>query len=109
MVACDAGCAGRRSDHVCVHAGLHSSLRVEGRGWVPVLSSHALDVSSAIALGEALDRLPNQLVILTVEAEDTGHGVGLTQKVAGAAQEAVADVVAEITHTELLSGQGLSR
>jgi hydrogenase maturation protease len=49
----------------------------------PVLRSHALDVSGAIALGEALDRLPDQLVILTVEAEDTGHGVGLTQKVAG--------------------------
>jgi hypothetical protein len=34
----------------------------------PVLRSHALAVSGAIALGEALDRLPDQLVILTVEA-----------------------------------------
>lgn len=74
-----------------------------------VLSSHALDVSGAIALGEALDRLPNQLVILTVEVADTAHGVGLTPKVAAAVPEAVAAVAAEITRTERRSGQGLSR
>jgi hydrogenase maturation protease len=72
----------------------------------PVLSSHALDVSDAIALGEALHRLPDQLVILTVEAEDTGHSVGLTQKVADAVPEAVA---AEISPSERLSAEGLSR
>lgn len=74
-----------------------------------VLSSHGLDVSGALALGRALDRLPAQLVILTVDAEDTSHGVGLTPKVAAAVPQAIVAIEAEIARTRTLSVEGLSQ
>ncbi|MDI3315213.1 MAG: hydrogenase maturation protease [Mycobacterium sp.] len=62
---------------------------------VPV-STHGLDVTGAYALGRALGRAPRQLVLFTVEAADTGHGLGLTPQVAAAVPEVVAATVAEI-------------
>ncbi|MEE6179732.1 hydrogenase maturation protease [Mycobacterium sp. 050134] len=53
------------------------------------LSSHSVDVAQTHRLGEALGRLPDDLVVLAVEAADTGHGAGLTPPVARAVPEAV--------------------
>lgn len=58
-------------------------------------SSHGLGVPEAVELGEALDRLPERLVVLTVEAADIGYGLGLTEPVAAAVPALVADVLAE--------------
>lgn len=58
------------------------------------VSSHAIDIASTIALGTVLDRMPNELVLFTVEAADTGHGVGLTSQVAAAVPKAADAVVA---------------
>jgi hydrogenase maturation protease len=60
------------------------------------MSSHSLNVPEVFALGQALGRVPDQLVVFTVEAADTGHGVGLTPQVAAAVPEVVAAAVAEI-------------
>ncbi|MBS4729317.1 hydrogenase maturation protease [Mycobacterium sp. SM1] len=60
------------------------------------VSTHGLDVAGAYALGRALGRTPGRLVLFTVEAADSGHGVGLTPLVAAAVPEAVGAVVAEI-------------
>jgi len=60
------------------------------------MSSHSLNVAEVFALGQALDRVPDQLVVFSVEAADTGHGVGLTPQVATAVPEVVAAAVAEI-------------
>jgi hydrogenase maturation protease len=61
------------------------------------VSTHDLDITQALALGQALGRTPDQLVVFTVEVADTGHGVGLTPPVAAAVPEAVDAVMAEIT------------
>jgi hydrogenase maturation protease len=60
------------------------------------VSSHSLNIAQAFALGQALGRVPNQLVVFTVEAADIGHGVGLTPKVAAAVPDVVGAAVAEI-------------
>lgn len=62
-------------------------------------SSHSLDVARAYALGQALARVPDALVLLTVEIADIGYGVGLTPAVAAAVPKVVAMAVAEINRT----------
>jgi len=59
-------------------------------------SSHGLGVPDAIRLGQALERLPRQVVILAVEGADTGPGTGLSGAVAAAVPQAVAAVMAEL-------------
>jgi hydrogenase maturation protease len=61
-----------------------------------VVSSHALGLAQTCALGEALARMPDELVVFTVEAADTGHGVGMTPAVAAAVTDVVDAVLAEL-------------
>lgn len=61
------------------------------------LSSHGVDIARTHELGEALGRVPGELVLLTVEVADTGHGAGLTPLVQRAVPEVVGMAVAEIT------------
>jgi hydrogenase maturation protease len=42
------------------------------------LSSHGVDIGRAHALGRALVRVPDALVVFTIEVADTDHGIGLT-------------------------------
>ncbi|WAJ42896.1 hydrogenase maturation protease [Mycobacterium sp. Aquia_216] len=60
------------------------------------LSSHSVDIGRSYALGQALGRVPNALVVFTIEVADTGHGIGLTPQVEGAVSEVVGRAVAEI-------------
>lgn len=60
------------------------------------LSSHSVDVRATYALGQALGRVPDRLVVFTVEVTDTGHGIGLTPPVARAVPEVVRLAVDEI-------------
>lgn len=60
------------------------------------LSSHSIDVARTHALGRALDRVPDELVVFTVEVAETAHGIGLTPPVARAVPELVRRVAAEI-------------
>ena len=59
------------------------------------LSSHSLDISRTYALGQTLGRVPGELVVLTVEIADTGHGIGMTPQVARAVPEVVRMAVDE--------------
>lgn len=61
------------------------------------LSSHAVALPQTYELGRALDRLPDRLVVVTVDAADTADGIGLTADVAAAVPEVVSAVVAEVT------------
>ncbi|WP_156685563.1 hydrogenase maturation protease [Mycobacterium sp. Marseille-P9652] len=61
------------------------------------LSSHSVDVARAHELAQALGRAPGAVVVVTVEAADTGHGTGLTPAVARAVPEAVRLVRDEIS------------
>ena len=60
------------------------------------LSSHSVDVAAAYELARALGRAPDELVLLAIEAADTGHGVGLTPHVSRAVPDAVRVAVAVI-------------
>jgi hydrogenase maturation protease len=53
-------------------------------------SSHGLGIPDAVALATALNRMPQRLVVLAVEAADVGFGVGLSPAVAAAIPEALA-------------------
>ncbi|HUO40220.1 MAG TPA: hydrogenase maturation protease [Mycobacterium sp.] len=59
------------------------------------VSSHAMALRETYELGRALQRLPDRLVVFTVDAADTGHGVGLTRTVGEAVPSVVAEVIAE--------------
>ena len=63
------------------------------------LSSHRIDIARTRALGQVLGRLPEALVVFTIEAADTGHGIGLTPRVAAAVPEVVNMALAEINGT----------
>lgn len=60
------------------------------------VSSHGLDLARVYALGRAVGVIPAELVVFTVDAADTGYGVGLTPAVAAALPEVTARVIAEI-------------
>ncbi|WP_375481461.1 hydrogenase maturation protease [uncultured Mycobacterium sp.] len=60
------------------------------------ISTHNFDVAEAFALGQALGRVPHQLVLFAVEVADTSHGIGLTPQVSAAVPAVVTAAVAEI-------------
>jgi hydrogenase maturation protease len=63
------------------------------------LSSHGVDITRTHALGQALGRVPDALVVFTIEVADTGHGIGLTPPVAGAVPAVVRMAVDEINRS----------
>ncbi len=63
----------------------------------PAVSSHALGLIQTCALGQALARMPDELVVFTIDVVDTNHGIGLTPAVAAAVPELVDLIVAELT------------
>lgn len=67
------------------------------------LSSHGLGLAQTFALGRALDRVPDRLVLFTVDVTDTTLGTGLTPQVAAAASRLVDLIVAEFTQTDGLT------
>ncbi|WP_235677011.1 hydrogenase maturation protease [Mycolicibacterium porcinum] len=70
--------------------------------WTPgsdartAVSSHALGLAETYALGQALRRIPDELVVLTIAVADTDNGVGLTPAVAAAVPVAVQAILAEL-------------
>ncbi|MGO9154215.1 hydrogenase maturation protease [Mycobacterium sp.] len=69
------------------------------------LSSHSVDIGRAHALGHVLRRVPDALVVFTVEVADTRHGFGLTPQVARSVPELVGMVVSEIRCSQATSGR----
>jgi hydrogenase maturation protease len=63
----------------------------------PVVSSHALGLIQTCALGHALDRMPDELVLFTVDVADTSHGMGLTPAVAATVPDLVNLIIAELS------------
>lgn len=63
----------------------------------PAVSSHAMGLAQTCALGQALGRMPDELVMFTLDVADTGHGVGLTPAVATAVSRAIDAVLAELS------------
>ncbi|MFZ0717416.1 hydrogenase maturation protease [Mycobacterium sp.] len=63
---------------------------------VEELSSHSVDVGRTRALGQVLGRVPDALVLFTIEVADTDHGTVLTPQVAAAVPKVVGMAVTEI-------------
>ncbi|MEU0560331.1 hydrogenase maturation protease [Dactylosporangium sp. NPDC006015] len=59
-------------------------------------SSHAMDLGDAVALARELDRLPDRMLLLGIEAAGTGYGTGLTPAVAAAVDRVVEHIVAAV-------------
>ena len=86
---------------VLVDAAMHEgSTPGRIRRWVPgngepgaVVSSHSLGLPQTYALGQALGQIPEELVVITVDAADVDHGFGLTSAVAAAVPEVVEEVL----------------
>ena len=72
------------------------------RRWTPgeetisAVSSHALGLPATYALGQALGRIPDELIVLTVDVTEVGYGDGLTPPIAAAVPRLVARVRSEI-------------
>ncbi len=62
-----------------------------------VVSSHALGLAQTCALGQALARMPDELVVFTVDVVDTNHGIGLTLPVAAAVPNLVDVIIEELS------------
>ena len=60
------------------------------------LSSHGIDIGRTHELGQVLGRLPDALVVFTIEVADTSWGIGLTPEVAAAVPEVVDMVATEL-------------
>lgn len=73
------------------------------RRWTPgdgldmgVVSSHAMGLPQAYALGESLGRIPDRLVVFSIDIADAGYGVGHTTAVAAAVPAAAQAVLTEL-------------
>ncbi|KUI23175.1 peptidase M52 [Mycobacterium sp. IS-1496] len=55
----------------------------------PAMSSHGMDIATVVELGRALNRMPDDLLVLAVEVAETGFGVGLSAAVQAAVPDAV--------------------
>jgi hydrogenase maturation protease len=62
----------------------------------PAVTSHGTGVAEAIALGRALGRVPDRLVVHLVEGADFGEGLGLSSEVEAAVAEVAAHVIEEL-------------
>jgi hydrogenase maturation protease len=62
-------------------------------------STHLVGVRDAIDLATALGREPPRLVVVGVEVADLGAGLGLTDSVAAAVDDAVALVLGPLEHS----------
>ena len=92
-----------------MHSGAEpGTIRMVEPGEVPVpplsLGTHALGIAHAVAVARALDRLPQRLVVVGIEADDTGFGDGLSPRVAAAVARAV-DLIARCVRED---GPGLN-
>jgi hydrogenase maturation protease len=58
--------------------------------------SHQLGLGSAIGLAQVLDRLPARLIVHGIQGSDFTMGAGLSEPVAGAVDDLVAAVIADL-------------
>ena len=59
-------------------------------------SSHLVQLVETIELGKLLDKLPNGLVLIGIEATDFANGEGLTAPIAAGVEKAVTAVLLEL-------------
>lgn len=92
-VVVDAVRGGGRAGEVEVEEGFDAGNHVAGRS---AAGSHVLGVEEAVALGQALGRLPGRLVLVRVHGTDFGNGEGFSPAVAAAVPTAAVAVRAAL-------------
>ena len=60
------------------------------------VSSHSMGVPQAYALGATLGRIPDRLVVISIDIADAGYGIGLSPSVAAAVPHAAELVLDEL-------------
>jgi len=92
VIVVDAVVSGAAPGSLVTHELGTSTLTVRPR-FTPANSSHALGIAEARELGRVLDRLPQRLLFVGIEAGDTSSGEGLTPEVEAAVAPAIALVL----------------
>jgi hydrogenase maturation protease len=90
-----------------IEVGLHGHLGPGSAVGLPAAqgtSTHGWSIGDAVELGQALRRLPQRLVVFSVEGEDFGAGVGLSAPVEGAVDDVVHRIAREVSDTAEMSG-----
>ena len=85
-----------------IDVGLHGDLGLGSAVGLPAVqgtSTHGWSLGDAVELGRALRRLPQRLVVFSVEGDDFGAGVGLTALVEGAVDDVVGRIAGEMSDT----------
>ena len=93
-VVIDAVCSGARPGTVCV-----VDLATLGPGPGPT-STHGIGLSGVLRLAQAVDKAPARVVVVGIEGDDFGRGVGLSPAVEAAipvAVRRVVDLIKEVT------------
>ena len=72
----------------------------------PGASTHTMGLSFALRLGEALGRMPNELIVVGVEVGDVALGQQLTPAVAAAVEAAAGKVIEALTGRRSHSSAG---
>ncbi len=81
-----------------LETGANGARLVEGSPWGGSGGTHAFGLPAAVELARALGRLPRQVVVVGIEAEQFDHGSPLSPAVAGAVAAAVDTVVEMLSH-----------
>ena len=76
-----------------LETGANGARLVEGSPWGGSGGTHGFGLPAAVELARALGRLPRQVVVVGIEAEQFDHGSPLSRAVAGAVDTAVDTVV----------------
>ncbi len=59
-------------------------------------STHAFSVAEAVELARVLEQLPPQLIVYGIEGADFGHGIGVSQPVRAAVEEAATAIARDL-------------
>jgi hydrogenase maturation protease len=71
------------------------------------VSSHGLALGDLLALARTLDRFPERLVLIGIEAAELGPGIGLSPEVAAAIERVTEQVLADLKHgRHAVTGRG---
>lgn len=99
VVIVDASFPSGRPGHITEVEAVESALDAPG-----AVSTHAIDVSAAIELARALERLPASLTLIGIEVFACEHGAPLSPPVARAAGRVVASIRRRLSGSAEMTG-----
>ncbi|MDX9857562.1 MAG: hydrogenase maturation protease [candidate division Zixibacteria bacterium] len=89
----DSTVSGREPGHICSYDGLRDEIPEH---LFRACSTHCFGVTTSIALGRALGRLPRQLTVYGIEGQDFSMGPGLSPAVVESARRVTEEILRTI-------------